>query len=241
MLGYIILGVLVLIFILMFTKPGVLLKGMWGLLFKNIAQTPDGAEAIYQEAIEKTQDKYNEASNALQKIAGQLETAHNNFNNTKKRLKDCEEKCENLVAAGKTEQAILFAEERESILTEYENYKTTIEELQPMRIEAEHILQFQEKELRRLKLEQKTVVGNLRRNIQVKEMYDTMDNLKRNSNLDKMMGHVKDGAQEKREMATGAKVLHESKLSTKLEKANVEATKLNSNSYLESLKTKYKK
>lgn len=236
----IILGIVAALGLLMFTKPGVLIKGFIGLFVKNVAQTPEGAEAIYQEAIEQTQDRYNEASDAVNRISGQLDTAKRNLAGAQARLKECEQKCQQFVVAGKDEQAAIYAEERELILEEVDHFKITMGELEPLRREAEQILQFQEKELKRLKLEQKTVVDNLRRNIQVKEMYDTMDSLKRGSNLDKMMGYVKDGAQEKREMAVGARVVHESKVSTKIQKADAEARQMGGNSYLESLKSKYR-
>lgn len=238
MVGLAIVGGLALVAIVMFTKPGVLIKGFLNLFVKNVAQTPEGAEAIYQEAIEKTQDKYNEASNALQRVAGQLHTANENLVNANKKLKECEAKCERLVASGKEKEALYFAEERELIITDIEQCEVTISELEPIYNEAEEIKLFQEKELKRLKLEQKTVVDNLRRNIQVKEMYDTMDELKKNSNLDKMMGYVKEGAQEKKEQAIGARVEHNSKLSTKIERAEAEAKRLSGSAYLESIKAK---
>lgn len=223
------------------TKLGIIAKGFYGLFVKNIAQTPEGAAAIYEEAIDKAQDRYNGASDALQKIAGQCDTAKRKLAESQAKIKDVELKAEKLAQAEQFEKVGLLSEERSGLLAEAANFEQAVKELEPVLQEAKQLAVMTEKELLKLKNEKTTVVENLKRNIQLKEMYDRMDELKRNSNLDKLVGAVREGNQEKREMAVGARSVHENKLSTKLEKINNEANSLASNEYVEQLRQKYAK
>ena len=50
----------------------------WTRVFiKDMATTPEGAEAIYDEKINEAQDRYNKADNALRVAAGKLDVEQN--------------------------------------------------------------------------------------------------------------------------------------------------------------------
>lgn len=96
-----------------------------------------------------------------------------------------------------------------------------------------------EKNLRSLKRESKEVVENMKVKKQLQEVYDDMDELK-NVATDKLLDSVRDKNRDL-DAIVGFKVVHNNKMSTKLEKAEAEAKKNNSNDYLNSLKKKYNK
>jgi hypothetical protein len=233
----IVIGAAIVLF--MPTKLGILLKGFYGLFIKNIAKTPEGASAIYEEAINKAQNRYNSATDALQRIAGQFDTAKRNQADVTLKLKDIEAKAEKMAQTNQFDKVTLLSEERAMLLEELASHDAAIKELEPAMAESKQLTTAMEKELVRLKKEKVMVVDSLRRNIQLKEMYDRMDELKRNTNLDKMVGAVREGNQENRELAAGAKTVHEGKLSTRLERISSEASSLAANEYVEQLKQKY--
>ena len=76
---------------------------------------------------------------------------------------------------------------------------------------------------------------------QLKEVYDDMDELKNVTATDKLLESVRDKNKDLDAVVEGSKVVHNNKMSTKLQQAENEAKKLNSNDYLESLKKKYNK
>ena len=76
---------------------------------------------------------------------------------------------------------------------------------------------------------------------QLQEVYDDMDELKNVTVTDKLLDSVRDKNRDLDAIVEGSKVVHNNKMSTKLEKAEAEAKKNNSNDYLNSLKKKYNK
>lgn len=221
------------------SKLGTLLKGFVGVFVEDLAKTPEGAEAIYNQAIEKSQNDYNQANDTLQKIAGQLDSAMRQFDNYKKRLSECEIRCENFAKVGQFDKVELFAREREDLLEEIANQQLILNELKPLYEEAKGINVYLEEKLVKLKKEKSRVVNDLKRNNQLKSMYDDMDELKNTTNVDKLLSSVKAGAKETREKAVGARVVHNNKTSTKITAAKTEAKKLQSSDYIEELKRKH--
>lgn len=224
-----------------FGKLRIIAKGFMGLFVRNIAETPEGARAIYEEAIDKAQKKYNQASDALAQAAGQYKEAEDNLKATSARLAEVESGAERLAAGQRFDQVQILAEEREQLLKDKSMYEQALGELQPIVDESKEIMQFCEKELVRLKREQVTVVSNLERNIRVKEMMDQMDQLKRNTNLDQMLGMVKEGAAKKKQMAEGARVVHESRRSTQVARVEADLAGSAAASYVEQLRAKHQK
>jgi phage shock protein A len=235
------LGVIALAGLLISGKLRTLVKGFIGLFVEDVAKTPEGAAAVYTEAIDKAQDDYNKASNALQKIAGQLQTAKMSLQELQIKIKSCEEKCERFASLGQFEKVEMYGQERQDLMEEKDHTETVIKNLSPIFEEAKKLTEFNELKLVKLKKEKVNVVNNLKLNKQLKEMYDDMDELKNTSNIDKLLEAVKEGSKESMESATGAKVLHESKRSTKLSNADAEVKAMQNSDYVDSLKKKYQK
>lgn len=242
-MGILIGGVLVLglaaLFIFGGGKLTTLLKGFVGLFVEDLTKTPEGAAAVYNQAIEKAQNQYNIANDTLQKVAGELDTAIKNHEGFLKRLKECETRCENFAKTGQFDKVELFSNEREEILLEIENAEAIINDLKPLYEEAKIINNHLEEKLVKLKKEKNRVITDLKRNKQLKSMYDDMDELKNTTNVDKLLDSVKTGVKESREKAVGARTVHNNKTSTKISAATAEARKLQSNDYVEELKKKY--
>jgi hypothetical protein len=240
----ILVGALVFLVVLALILSGklrTLVKGFFGIFVEDLAKTPEGANAVYNQAIEKEQEKYNIANDTLMRIAGQLDTAKKNYESTLQKVKSIEEKCEKLAQAGKFDQLDILAKERSELLEDIESLSRLVSELTPMYEEAKLINNKLEENLNKLKKDRKRVINEMKINSQLKDMYDDMNELKNTTDVSKLLDVVKDGAREKREMAVGAKVIHNNKLSTKIEKAHKEAKDLQTDEFVESLKKKYNK
>lgn len=223
------------------SKLRVLLKGFVGLFVEDLAKTPEGASAVYNQAIEKSQNDYNTAHNTLQNVAGQLDSTKRNVADTKNKLAKTEEKCEAFAKSGEFEKVELFAQQRDDLLEELDIQIRTVKELEPIFEEAKRISNFLEQKLAKLKKEKVRVINDLKLNKQLKNMYDDMDELKNTTNVDKLLDSVKEGAKNSRETAEGAKVVHGNKLSTRINNADEDAKKLVRNDYVEELRRKHQK
>jgi phage shock protein A len=227
--------------VLFFPEFRKLVLGWTRVFIKDLATTPEGAEAIYAEKIDEAQDKYNKADNALRTAAGKLHTEEEKLKTLLKNLKDVEAKCEALVQAGKYELAQIKADEREEILSSIERSKKLIEAYSAAKQDAQEVHKACDANLRKLKRESKEVVENMRVKAQLNEVYDSMDDLKNVTATDKLLDSIKEKNDDLNASVAGARVIHENRTSTKIQRANEQAKQLQSNDYLESLKKKYKK
>ena len=240
----IIIILVILIFIallIIFPEFRALFKGLTRVFIKDIATTPEGAEAIYGEKINDAQDAYNKADNALKIAAGKLSNAQRDMESLKARLAKVEAECESFVKNNKIDMAQLKAEEREEIMSDIKRCSELIKAYEAATNTAKEAQEMCEKNLRKLKKESKDVVENMKVKQQLKEVYDDMDELKNVTATDKLLDSVREKNSNLNAVVEGSKVIHENRTSTKLQKAEVEAKKLQSNDYLDALKKKYNK
>lgn len=240
LLVIIVLGIVVLMIIL-FPEFRKLLLGWTRVFIKDMATTPEGAAAIYEEKIDEAQDKYNKADNALRLAAGKLATEKKKLETLQSNLKTVESQCEALVKSGKMDSAQIKAEERAEILSDIERSKKLVEAYSVAKRDAEEVHKACDMSLRKLKRESKEVVENMKVKAQLNEVYDSMDELKNVSPTDKLLDSIKEKNEDLNSSVEGARVIHNSRTSTKVQKANEQAKKLASDDYLSSLQKKYNK
>lgn len=243
-LMHLIIGIAIFVFVLLlvlFPEFRALLKGFARVFIKDMATTPEGAEAIYGEKIDEAQDAYSKADNAYRIAAGKLSNAKKDMETLRTRLTKVEAECETFVKNGKIDMAQLKSEEREEIISDIERLSQLIKAFEVATAQAKEAQEMCEKRLRKLKRESKEVVENMKVKNQLKEVYDDMDELKNVTATDKLLDSVREKNKDLDAVVEGSKVIHESRLSTRLQKAEAEAKKLQTNDYLESLKKKYNK
>ena len=233
--------VLIVMILWIFPEARTLLTGWTRLFIKDMATTPEGAEAIYGEKIEQAQDSYNKADNAYKLAAGKLSNAKKDMEILRSKLKKAEADCESLVKAGKIDLAQLKADEREEILSDINRCAELIKAYENATATAKETQERCEQNLRKLKRESKEVVENMKVKKQLQEVYDDIDEMKNVTATDKMLDSVREKNKDLNAIVEGSRVVHENKVSTKLARAEAEAKRTSSNDYLDSLKKKYNK
>ena len=219
----------------------VLVSGFLGVFVKDVAKTPEGAEAVYNEAIEESEGQYARANDTLQKTAGQMDTANRELVAAEANLKATEEKCERFAKNQDWEKVKLYSNEVATLRDEIVSIKNLIEKIKPALEDAKEINNYREQEVQTLRRKKKTIVEDLKRDKQLKEIYDSMDELKKTSHVSKLLDAVDQGAKESREAAVGARIVHNNKLSTQVSRANAEDRNNRNDVYVEELKAKYAK
>lgn len=221
------------------SQIGILLRGFWGLFVKDMASTPEGAAAVYDQLIDKAQNEYNSADESVRQIAGQLQITKDKHKAFTAQLQNIESRGEALARNGRTEELQYLSAERSGIISQVTVFQEAIDRLEPMLSEALGIKEKMEKRLMDLKTNKVNKINQLKLDLTSQQLYSNLDDLKRNSNLDKLAGAVEDKMNSEREKAVGARVVHESKLSTKIDKANNVANKLQNDAWVESLTQKH--
>ena len=236
------LGIIVFVLLLvLFPEFRKLVMGWTRVFIKDMATTPEGAAAIYAEKIDEAQDKYNKADNALRMASGKLATEQDKLKLLEKKLKEVENACETLVKNGKIESAQIKSEERSEILSDIERSKKLIEAYTAAKNDAMEVHKACGATLRKLKKESKEVVENMKVKAQLNEVYDSMDDLKNVTATDKLLDSIKEKNEDLNASVAGARVIHENRTSTKIQRANEQAKKLQSDDYLASLMKKHNK
>jgi phage shock protein A len=215
-----------------------LLKRFSSLLVKDMSKTLEGAEIIYKRAIAEKQQEFNKASYTLQQITGTLSHETTKLKNLKTTLCAIEKKCENLVSSGHMEQARLSALERQGVINGIASCTQNIENLEQAAKEAKEAVDIFENQLNNLKREMNQVVNDLKVGEQLADAYNSLDGLKKSEELYDLIDTVKDSAKEKKAKAAGARIIHENKLSTRINMFDDNLKDMESDDYLNSLQQK---
>lgn len=142
----VVIGVAAVVFVLaLIVFPGVrgklkvLVGGFLNIFVEDMAKTPEGAKAVFQQAIEEVQERYNKAGDTLNRFVGEQSSVQKSLNKLHTELKDVEAKCESLVRSGNMEDASIFSTRREEILFEISQKEGYLQELEPMVREAKTV------------------------------------------------------------------------------------------------------
>ena len=239
-----IIGIVVIVFVLLlilFPEFRKLCLGWTRIFIKDMATTPEGAEAIYAQKIDEAQEAYNKADNALRVATGKYSNAKSELKSLNSQLEQIEKACETLVQKGDIKNAEIKVEQREEILSSIASTEELLKAFATAKSEAEQVHTHCQKQLAKLKRESKEVVENMKVKKQLQEVYDDMDELKNVTATDKLLEQVKEKNKDLNASVEGARIVHNNKLSTKIQNADNAAKKAQSNDYLESLRKKYNK
>lgn len=227
--------------IILTDKGRTLAKGFLNLFVEDVAKTPQGANAIYSQAIEEARSDYAKADNNLKKIAGMLSMTEKKVDELNKEMETTKEKCETLVKTGRIEDAEVVAQRIPEIEEEIQIYASKAKELKPMLQDARTVHAHLEKKVKKLERERNTTIKRLEINKQQEELYNDLDELKTVKGTDKLLKHIKDEVQSSNERVVGARTVHENKTSTKMQRIDNDLRASQSSSYIEELRRKYNK
>ena len=217
----------------------VLVRGALNLFVEDKAKTPEGAEAVFTQAINEVEEQYAKASTTYNKLYGKLQRCQEDVVKLDSAIKNAENSCENLAKNGDVENARVYAERRMELITERNQKKEAIAKLTPMVEEAKQIHEAYGKKLRDLKRNKKETVAQMKMNVQMKDLLGDLDELRKDSATDKMLDAVREGHNDLQEEVNGARAVHENRASTKIARAEQKAAQAQSDAYLDNLLKKY--
>jgi hypothetical protein len=160
-----------------------------------------------------------------------------NPNHSKNNL---EKQCEKLISQGNKDKAVILASGIQTIISDLETCDRNILKLASSVKEATSLVGMCESELIQLRMEKKNVVENLKLDSELLKTYNSLDELRKDTNAQKMLGYAREGSKEKREQAVGARVVHESKASTQIQDAVKTAQSVSAMDYIEEMERKMK-
>lgn len=220
-------------------KLVVLIRGGLNLFVEDRAKTPEGAEAVFTQAINEAEEQYAKASTTYNKLYGRKQRLQEDVTKLDAEIKKAEDACDALARKNDVNNARIYSEHRAELLSERKMKQAAIEKLTPMVEDAKQIHDEYGKKLRNLKRKKNETINQMKMNVQMKDLLGDLDELRKDSATDKMLDAVMTGSNDLMEEVSGARAVHENKASTKIARAEQKAAQAQSDEYLESLLKKY--
>lgn len=243
---YLILGAvvaLVLIAIILFPevrkKGAVLFRGAANLFVEDRAKTPEGAKAIFTQAISEAEEKYQTAKETYNRLYGRLNRTKAEVARLKEEIKSAEVKVDSFARRGDRENAKLYADRIVQLRTSVKSKEQAIATLTPSVEKAKQAYDACSKRVTSLKNQKNEVVAQMETNRMTKELMDDLDEVYKGSATDKMLDAVLEGAGVLEEESSGAIAAHEAKTSTRIARAEQLAEDAESEAYLDEIMKKY--
>lgn len=220
-------------------KATVLFRGAANLFVEDQAKTPEGAKAIFTQAISEAEEKYQTAKDTYNRLSGRRNRMQSDLAKLKEEIKSLEAKVDSFARRGDRENAKLFADRIMQLRSSVKSKEQAIATLNPSVEKAKQAYDACAKRVTSLKNQKSEVVAQMETNRMTKELMDDLDEVYKGSATDKMLDAVLEGAGVLEEESSGAIAAHEAKLSTRIERADQLAAEAESEAYLDEIMKKY--
>ncbi len=222
-------------------KLRTLLKAFFNLFVEDMAATPEGAEALFRQKEEETEEKFRRADNVFKKVAGQRKRTSDELAVLKNRLIEVEQQCEKLAQQGDEEGLDIKITERADIIDEMELRKQTLATLEAAHRDAGEARAACEQALNDIRKKRKQVVSRMKHNRDMKDIYDDLEGIGADNHTSKLLDRVMEKDTDMQDLVAGSKEAYETKNSTKARKVEKRLNSSVNNEYKAALMNKYKK
>lgn len=220
-------------------KGLVLVRGIANTFVEDQAKTPEGAKAIFTQAISEAEENYQKAKEVYNRLSGRERRLRDEVIKLNENIKMTEARVESFARRGDRENAKLYAEQVMQLKSAVKAKEQSIAVLAPSVAKAKQAFDVSSKRVTDLKAQKQNVVTQMETNRMTKELMDDLDDVYKNSATDKMLDAVLEGAGVLMEESSGAIATHEAKTSTRIERAEAIAREAESEAYLDNIMKKY--
>ena len=238
---YVTVVIIVLVALGLSGKLRALGKAFLNLFVEDLASSPEGAEALFNQKLEEVEDKYRRASDVFARIAGERTNCKKQLESLKSKLKTVENRCEQLAQNQDVESLRIKASERADIIEEIKLHEETLVTLEAALKDADDARKACEENLNNLKKQKKQVVTKMKRNRDMKSIYDDLNGIGAGDNTSKLLDKVIERGTDLDNLVTGSKEAYDTKTSTKSRKIDQKLQASENDAYTQSLLSKYKK
>lgn len=222
-------------------KLRALTKAFFNLFVEDMASTPEGAEALFNQKIEEVEDKFRRADNVYKKVAGQRKRCKDELSILQNQLITIEKDCETLAKANDEEGLDIKIQHRADTIEDIEAHKETLKTLEAALKDATEARTACEENLNNIRKQRKQVVTKMKRNRDMKAIYDDLEGIGAGDHTSKLLDKVIERGVELDDMVTGSKEAYETKNSTKARKLDQKLKSSANDEYKAALLNKYKK
>lgn len=218
----------------------VLFNGIMEVFIQDLAKTPDGANAVYTDLINKQTENLSNIKNIYSEIVGESEILARETKEMENRSMKIEAQLKSSAARSdfnsESPELILLAEEKFSLDDNIESNKKAILQINTEIIRIKDTMQTSEANIIKLKNERTTLINELKRNGRIAKVYSAVSNISVDNSSNNLITSVKEGVRESSAKSIGSRIVHDNSIEVKLEKAHKQAVSTAASDYLKSLK-----
>lgn len=238
----IIIVVVVILFALAVSgKLRALVKAFLNLFVEDLASTPEGAEALFNQKEEEVEEKFRKADTVYKKVAGQRKRCKEELENLEVKLTTIESQCERLAKAHDEEGLDIKIAERADIVEDIDIHKDTLKTLEAALKDASEARSACEENLNQIRKKKKQIVTQMKRNRDMKDIYDDLEGIGAGDHTSKLLDKVIERGDDLADIVAGSKEAYETKTSTKAKKVDQRLKSSANDDYKQQLLNKYKK
>ena len=238
----IVIAVCVILFALLISgKLRALVRAFFNLFVEDLAATPEGAEALFNQKEEEVNDKFRRADAVYKKVAGQRKRCKDTIAELEAKLIQVEAQCDKLAKMQDMEGLDIKIAERADIVDEISINKQTLITLEGALKDASEARDACEENLRIIQKKRKQVVTQMKRNRDMKDIYDDLEGIGAGDHTSKLLDKVIERGDDLADMVAGSKEAYETKASTKAKKVDQRLKSSANDDYKQQLLNKYKK
>lgn len=221
-------------------KVGIILSGFTEKFITDVAKTPEGADAIFSEAIDKQMKIVSDIKEAFKQISGEAEVLTKETNKMEIESKKIEQYLKNEAKKpdfDPTNEILIARTEQKFMIDDnISGNKQSLAEILKKQAEVKEAMINAENRLDFLRKNRERTVNELKRNKRLEKVYDMTDGLTSNVEMDKMFTSIKDGLRESQVKSIGSRFVHDNQLEVKVNRAHKQAIASDAVNYLQNLK-----
>lgn len=172
------------------------------------ASTPEGAEDIFNAAIQEKQKKFEQINNLYSEAEGHLDALKSDEYTVYGKLNNAQNNMDRCLDEGNDEDAKYYAAQKVSLEEQLEIIKTRIEKTKVDVAQKKELKTKEFEKLQALKNEKDVTIQQLKSDQARLEAARSLEGIS-NSETDRMIEKVREGAKKKKEMANGARISYE--------------------------------
>lgn len=205
-------------------------------VMRQDATTPEGARDYYNAAIREKEELYNRASASYMEVAGKLESSKKDLFDLNKEIMKVTKQINSCLDENDEEMAMKYALKKTTLENKIQILKDTIESLKQAEAHHKEVRGTATEELEKLKEEKELTLFQIEADMQSIRLNESMDSLSTNSETDRMLERVRDGARKTRERAEGSRIAYESSSQTQDRRLEASEQQRNARQMLEEMK-----
>ncbi len=222
-------------------KLRALAKAFLNLFVEDLASTPEGAEALFNQKEEEVEEKFRRADTVYKKVAGQRKRCKDELEELENRLKTNENQCERLAKAGDEEGLDIKIAEHGDIKDDIAMHQDTLKTLEAALKDATEARSACEENLNQIRKKKKQIVTQMKRNRDMKDIYDDLEGIGAGDHTSKLLDKVIERGDDLADVVAGSKEAYETKTSTKSKKVDQRLKSSANDDYKQQLLSKYGK